>query len=164
MNDEHLKQWTNKLRSGTIPQANGVLAKPTDSDQMAMCCLGVGCAEMGYEVIPKAGEFAFLDPDEPGRSYDALPPMKFHAWLGLLSEESQENWADLTMTGDVFIDWPEGMAFIGEVIESDTGANAVHPVDANEAEVGGCAELNDHGFTFEQIADLVDYFGVRARQ
>lgn len=70
-----------------------------------------------------------------------LPPDDFLRWLGILGEY------DWTETEDPLIDFPPLLAERSGI--SLRGLT--------------CSSLNDRlGFNFEQIADLIDYFGVYA--
>lgn len=94
------------------------------------CCLGVACVLAGIEADPTP-----YGDDEPYRLYfDNEPlvlPQRGQDWLGV--DEGNPN-----------IDAPRWLRI-------DTQDGDPWPADV--------ATLNDDGFTFNQIADLVEYFG-----
>ena len=150
MNIEHVRQWTRRLRSGDIDQTRGHLVDPT-GPRPAMCCLGVGAQEAGIPFqVSDDGRHGFFPVGDGGRT-NSLPPTEFHLWLGLNVPVSE--------TYDVVVDWPEGMTVLCQEPDVPDGWYE-SPIDGDE--VATCSGLNDSGFTFSQIADLIDYFGVRA--
>lgn len=133
INEKRLRQWTKRLRITTTSQAQRklVVVNRENGKIEGMCCLGIGEVEC-------AGAPLHVSPigNVPlvGDRDDPSLPYYFRAWLGLSG------------SGDLQIDWPVGLE-----LRDGTPFNMMT-----------CANLNDlMGFTFEQIADVVDYFGVR---
>lgn len=135
MHTPNLKVWTKALRDPDLMQVHGALVKDENEDgRIGYCCLGVGCVEAGMDVDAE-GEVIVLD----GEMYGALPPTAFHIWLGL----DRPGWKP-EVTADIYPDWD----FITR--------------DGQEAYDVTCANLNDEwNLTFVQIADILDYFGIR---
>lgn len=146
MKSTNLKVWTDALRSGDFGQTNGHLADPE-----GYCCLGVGeCVRWG---------------GDPGHLFAALanqsfPPTAFHEWLGLpRSRDSRADvYLDLPLANELFIgDGTMNGEERGIIAQGTPGSG---PVLLDKQDLS-CANLNDaHGLTFDQIADMLDYFGV----
>lgn len=130
MNPEIKQQWVNALRSGEYQQTTGTLRRET-----GFCCLGVLCdLAVKAEVISEPYRFGDPETDAPERvwyEYDAEPSVltsKVQAWAGLRNESNP----DVPYTEDMNNDaWQSR----GKV---------------------SLAELNDNGYTFTQIADIID--------
>ena len=141
-NIEHVKEWTTALRSGAYQQVDATLCKtldPTDPDTgVAYCCLGVAAVLAGATV-----EVYTDDGGEDVTYYEAnmsdgqdLPGQQTHQWLGIAEGDDNSE-------KDVAIDWPP-------LLDQDGKPYTMT-----------CAALNDNlDLTFEQIADVVDYFGI----
>lgn len=150
--NENMKMWVNALRTTSTPQAKERLASYDEEGQVGYCCLGFGCKIAGIE----RRDLDFL-PDWVAESREpvaalfgageaeTLAPVEFMKWLGLVGDDVRESEWDLRVL------WPEsgwpttrlGRTFV------DGGSG-----------IGTLAALNDSGFTFAQIADIIDYFGV----
>jgi hypothetical protein len=90
----------------------------------------------------------------------ALPVGAFHEWLGLDPDDVVED-------GDVYVDWPTaGQAWIGDWpghlgYVDEPGLIMQGEEREPYFQRLGCADLNDDlGLTFDQIADVIAYFGV----
>lgn len=126
------------LRSGEYTQVTGQLGKRLPDGTVGNCCLGVASRLAGVR-----GRWAWWG---AGIVYDGEPkvaPPRVQDWLGVSSCSNPAN---------PDIDYPEEYATYQEQVD-----DAVLIFDG----IGSMAELNDAGFTFAQIADILDYFGVR---
>lgn len=127
---EHRKQWIEALRSGRFSQTREKLR-----DENGYCCLGVVCELAGIEA--EDGAYYYVYEDE----YLTLPQAG-REWLGVRS--------------------PNPCLDIPEEVRS-LGVQGHHP-DSEEADAyvewpTDVAALNDQGLTFNQLADLIEYFG-----
>lgn len=137
MNIENVKKWTHQLRHSGLPQTNGELATQVEPETVAYCCLGVVC------IIPEVGVEHQIAPivEEPAvrHRFDGAVldlPRRAQDWLGVTR-------------ANPFIDWPAGLC----------DRDGEPYLNGDEAT---CAGVNDAlGLSFAQIADLVDYFGIR---
>lgn len=153
VNQEKINEWTAALRSGKYKQATGVLAA---KEQDTYCCLGLLCVLNGGEVVENPNfEAGFLNLSTrkvikmDGHQYDSLPPIEMVDALGLDRRDAfvseQDGEVEQLAVWDMYPDWGDVTGRDGEQFSVE------HAI----------AALNDSGFTFEQIADIVDYFGVR---
>lgn len=152
VNQEKINEWTAALRSGKYKQAIGVLAA---SQQDTYCCLGLLCVLSGGEVVdnPDLVETGVPGAANPkaiemgGQKYEGLPPVEMVEALGFDLRDALvvEQSFNALPVWDMHPDWGDVMGQDDEPLQSE------HSI----------AALNDGGFTFEQIADIIDYFGVR---
>lgn len=150
MNITRIREWTTTLRSGRFQQTDGVLAKVEEDATTYHCCLGVGCEIAN--VTKDVHEYEYEDDVEEGRMNaethvyygkdptEDLAPQEFVEWLGLTMPPGSPG-VDLPI--DIPID------HLGR--RDREGVMSVS---------WSCAGLNDQGFTFTQIADIIDYFGL----
>lgn len=172
INTGHVAEFVTLLRNTEAKQANGTLCAKTE-EGYAYCCLGLGSKYMGLThetVMGRAREMQFILPveDDDDRTYSALPPSEFAEWLigpeGVqqsLEDTYGEHAADVVLRDlawDFAVDWPEGMVIIQRDYPDDEDW---YEVSVAHGDITSLATLNDAGFTFAQIADLVDYFGIR---
>lgn len=151
MKTENLKVWTTDLRTTDANQTQGKLAIALDDSgtDAEYCCLGRGCVAMGLEgrLVSGSRTLQFNGADD-------LPPVEFLVWLGLY-ETVPEALAALTPMGirtefEVIIDWTDNT---GQVIEF---------WDESDPFEHGASSLNDDlHLTFDQIADVLDWFGIQ---
>lgn len=147
VNEENLALWLEALRSGKYEQTDSRLAVKYPDGPIRYCCLGVGCEVAGVERIDvtddegkPTGEYAFGKVQATD-----LAPLDFIEWLGLSPDAT---------TGDVFIDWPDEYALLSRQ-EQDSILLTRDSMS--------CANMNDSfDMSFEQIADMLAYFGVRS--
>lgn len=159
-----IKEWTARLRSGKDRQA-----KQTLRNSVGFCCLGVATDQC---IAAKKAEgdwyddggrnevlwtFKFNDRDTKESS---TLPTTVRDWLGLAhenpsfyiyfrDEEMTHEWD--SDSEDYVWQWSDGKTRPAqEFNRGDKRGN----FSANYS----LAELNDGGFTFEQIADCIDYF------
>lgn len=123
--------WLEALRDPTRKQAQSVL-----SNGKGMCCLGVACdiSDLG-EWGPKRYEGVHYTPSNGDHPEDKGLPLSVSKWLGLPTSAAHH---------------PENPRIPGLRVRSE------YPGE-NE-DVISLAQLNDSGFTFAQIADVIDYF------
>lgn len=142
MNTTNVRKWVDYLRSGRYKQANGQLAKVDKKGNKSYCCLGVGCVAMGLRGHRDGDALKY-------RGFDSMPPKKFHDWLGVTLRD------DDAVEGDVFLDIPKRHPGNHRPIKIFTNRDGTEIEDA-------CASLNDTlQLSFDQIADMIDYFGLR---
>lgn len=154
INLENVRTWTAALRTDR-EQATGALTRVTSSGARSDCCLGVGCqvagvpAEEGSEdTLSGAHNLLY------GRAgVSGMPPVEFHLWLGTVESPDERNeWGQKLVVGgrDVHIDLPEDLLDREGTRLSYTSFRGV-----------GCSDMNDAWrLTFDQIADMIDYFGL----
>lgn len=137
MNTEHFKAWIAALRSDRYGQCTGQLR---DSD--GYCCLGVlaDISPVPWSDEPSTDDVWVpgVDCEDPGAG---TPGPGVMSWLDLSAER-----------GDLTPDWPEGLMTQGDERGHITG----YPLYLLTA-----THMNDEcRFTFAQIADVFEYFGV----
>jgi hypothetical protein len=137
----NLKRWTAALRDGTRQQGEGYLRELIDGIPH-YCCLGVACEVFGIESRQTLNGSTLTEYGAFGN--ETMPPSEFRKILGLSND---------TVDGeDVFLD-------AGDVTYCSDDQDPDTELDLCDI---GLAEINDDwGLSFEQIADLIDYFGVR---
>lgn len=132
MKPEVKEKWVAALRSGEYQQGLNVLAHRDDEGAMSYCCLGVLC-----DLAVKDGVAVDVQSDADGdltfEGMEALPP------------SSVLNWARLRLEN------PEVQ------VPKNHPALADQFLDVRDRK-GKCAltSLNDGGFTFAEIADLIE--------
>ena len=132
----NFKKWIAELRSGRRVQITGTLRGRTDDGEVGECCLGVACD------LSDVGEWTPFGDYEPheGSPNDATLPLAVARWLGLdIAVEFDDGIDPYFDIPDVYLDRSRGgLPYIVT-----------------------CASANDDlGLTFDQIADLAEYFGV----
>lgn len=127
-------EWVAALRSGKHIQVKGVLGEAYHEDIPRNCCLGVACEVAG--IVPTTTFGSVSDQyDEGSLEYDGA--------ITSLPERARE-WLGVTMA-DPWIDFPDGL-----LTRDRRGSLELT-----------CTMLNDDlRLTFDQIADLVEYFGL----
>lgn len=149
MNIENVKKWTNTLRTTEREQISHTLIG-IDSETgeiTGMCCLGIGEVEcMGKTITTESIAGTYFPRVNGEARSNGLPGSGFARWLGasvLGSEDAAKS--------DVTIDTP-GIFTVraGEDLDDEEYSHVTASI------------LNDEfHLTFAQIADMVDYFGVR---
>lgn len=134
INEENFAQWIAALRSGRFEQGRGALHNG------GYCCLGVACELMGLEGKPMPNHRVAYD----GEVF--LAPLSVIQWFGV-SSPLKSRWGGT----DLVPDWPEGWMSQGSQPEFEQVSLEL---------VGTAASMNDAGFTFDQIADVFEYFGL----
>lgn len=141
MNQTHLRTWIEALRSGEYKQGRNYLTKThrleNEEKEKLHCCLGVAtCLAIEAGVPIRVYEKYMADAEWWITTYDDvtdLLPSNVSEWLEIYSE-------DPYFKNPALID--SGVINVGDYREF------------------GLAELNDSGFTFAQIADVLEYFFV----
>ena len=135
------KRWINALRGDKYKQAQGALCIPGKKDnQDKFCCLGVLCdlyKRSKANVRKVKWTLVELDPDNRGCSFggDTITlPYGVQKWAGLIQADPQ-----------IVID------DIREKYQSKLEESGAGDKDAI-----GLADLNDAGFTFKQIAKIIE--------
>lgn len=169
MNIERIKQWTAALRSDTYAQGDGALLavtldSPDGEEYRRYCCLGVACELAGLSPDVVWDEDDYGDRLTEGKGYykgqSELPPQEFAEWLGW--EDPDEYPAD-TDGVDWRLDFPDEwedtpLGYTQGPTPGSLVTTTTHRARLSQSMT--CASLNDSGFTFEQIADCIDYFGL----
>lgn len=170
MNIEHIREWVAALRSDRFQQGTGALASFETKDEEknpSYCCLGVACElagvnkeaihdETDYHEDTEVSQYA-----ESGRYYfdgsHELPPVAFAEWLGfdVYDHDNPHMYAEC----DWQIDYPEYHHDNPLGWTQGTVAEDMRDKRTLRGQMT-CANLNDGGFTFEQIADCIEYFGI----
>lgn len=133
--EAHRKEWIAALRSGAYRQVKARLY-----DGEGYCCLGVAASLSGIEPVE---EESFPHEEYDRWTFDGEPltlPLAGMHWLGVENVNPS-------------IDLPVEFRTTQGKRDSDDYVNPSMDV----------ATLNDSGFTFNQIADLVEYFGLDPR-
>jgi hypothetical protein len=136
VNPEIKQQWIDALRSGEYQQGRLNL-KYDQGEGTQYCCLGVLCelakASGDLEVNETrlntpGGSYGFYTGDNPLNAGTAYPPSQISEWAGLGSSDGQLSRSF----------W------------------ATSPRSGGEVEIESLAAANDHGFSFEEIARLIE--------
>jgi hypothetical protein len=121
-----IRKWVDALRSGNYQQAKGYLKRKRQDGSVGFCCLGV----LGDIVSPSA--WSKWSPDNP----------RFQSWNGKEEQLPEDVWYE----------------YVGDVFKSEP-----YETDGNiyEDEQEVCtqellATKNDSGYTFDQIANLIE--------
>lgn len=173
----HIKEFTHLLRTTDKPQTTGYLAAVVEDGALGFCCLGLQSCELADVErldVHDAGDQRiahFRSIDERGDAHlnSRLAPWPLVEYL--LGEEFANaalararrvnpNYNPHSLGWDFTIDWPDDLAFFDR--QEDDGPEA--DLAPQDCDLGSLAALNDAGFTFEQIADIVDYFGLSGVQ
>jgi hypothetical protein len=146
INTEFIKEWTAELRSGEREQTSGYLTKIDKDGNRSFCCLGVA-----EDMLCQRGLETSKIWTEENEEIPAQVAYGEQESTGVLTEEAA--------------------AFIGiETLYSESNAASNPTVRLPQVEdyhddqeqmlpeIVSLAELNDSGFTFSQIADVIDYF------
>ena len=132
MNPEVKQQWLTGLRSGEFKQCKNRLNQGDEG----MCCLGVLSEEGAKAGIAVKRPISFSS--WPGFEYDsegATLPWSVQKWAGLTAHINPPN-PEVPTPDDARLRNEEGESMFGEMVT--------------------LAELNDAGFTFAEIADLIE--------
>ena len=155
---ENQKLWVEELRSGRWRQADGYL-KLEGEEGPAHCCLGVAAELSGRASMRQAGSvFHFSGTHySDNHEYDTFPPYSVMEWI--LGREIPVEGTDYSSDKDPRIDLGP---VAGLLMQGDKHSLSYNP-GWNPGPIGSltCAGLNDSGFTFNQIADMIEYFGVK---
>jgi len=179
---ENMRKWTAALRSGEYQQLTGWLAATPLQEAVLRgtlaghpefaCCLGVGCDLMGveWEVSGSPGvslpDTVQLIPRIDGHNCldSGLPPAALAKWLGL-DIDPLTDWKIVGLA----LDTPPGFEWLmADAVDLDE-MTAMAEAEGDMTSVlqywgtrdrVALATLNDGGVTFDQIADLIDHFGV----
>lgn len=140
LDPERKAQWLAALRDPNAHQTTGVLEHPDGADA-GQCCLGVAC-----RLALASGLDFEVDQDQEVEPDETRTITRFAGESTTLPEiVSRWLWPNQDSEGDVFCDDPTVLA----CTVPDGGGRKVYFT---------AATLNDAGFTFPQIADLVEVF------
>jgi len=139
-------QWLSALRSGEYKQGQGKLAKVAKSGEKQYCCLGVLCDIAVRNKVPglsaeQRGGSDVITFTGPGGANDrSMPPIPFKDWAKL-------------PTRDPIIPI--------SAVHAHQAANPSaprHGANDKPTEWTTLASLNDRGFSFAFIADLIEKY------
>jgi hypothetical protein len=125
---ERIRDFVTALRSGEYEQGTGILSGVQDG-RLKHCCQGVAFERYGEAL----GYHATRTEREVLRGRDPLALSGYGSAL----TAPRRFWQDMGLTS------PSGQFTLD--------------VAARDGQVYGYADLNDSGFTFEQIADLIEW-------
>jgi len=141
-----------------------MLAARPDSDprnDLEWCCLGIGCEVAGVEAVPLSewgpdGTETTLQFMFGKQEAMMLAPAELVEWLGFTIPMKNPG------TGyDFAIDWPRDQKEPWRWATPYNVAFNYTEYVMIDADTATLSALNDEGFTFAQIADLIDYFGIK---
>lgn len=138
INQEHLDEWIKVLRSGDYEQYTGGSLHVFEDERHKYCCLGVGCEVA--QIPGTALESSCDDNDDPASHVTVF----VHGGDTDFQPDSFDSWLGLPEGGRISLD---GSIQARDTIFGDKGTITLD-------------RLNDWGFTFDQIADLIEYFGL----
>lgn len=178
MRNDNITAWANGLIATSDKQAEGHLCVVNrETGERQFCCLGWGSAYLvpGLEIHwPEGDDFTAYDEhglavgmrDEESVQFGAAAvngcaPREFIEWLGYTPEPYQQGAPN---EWDVYLDIPHDLRVRPQYDKPDDPMDHTSPLfdDALEMLTLTCATLNDEGFTFAQIGDLIRYFGLHA--
>lgn len=125
-------KWIDALRSGKYKQARGTLTK----DYRTFCCLGVACEVSEVDRMAEEGTLGY---ENIFVGDDAVVPVHVNT-SGFTS-------TTLPVQLTYALGW-----------ERSTGRFYVHVPGYSSPWDFDLSILNDDGFTFDQIADIIEYF------
>jgi len=140
MKPEIKAEWLKRLRSGNIPQTPSVLHR---IDNGAMCCLGV-LSEVAYDA-------GIVDRTEGRTSIEDDDAVPVYVYVGNVDEDRFDK-SDFGLTQTV-CHWAD---FIDDV--GSTTSLGLLPFSGREDTKIYLADLNDGGMSFDQIADIIEYW------
>lgn len=173
----HIKEFVQLLRTTTEPQATGYLAAENEDGVLGFCCLGLQSCELADverldvhdEGDKRVACFRTIDERGEGHLQRRLAPWPLVEYL-MGEEHAQQivergrahnpDYNPHAVGWDFHIDWPDDITFFNR--QEDEGEEGDY--EPGHCDLGTLATLNDSDFTFEQIADIVDYFGLSGVQ
>lgn len=138
MKNDATRAWAEDLRTTDAKQVNDYLTLHIGPNTEGYCCLGRLCIVAG------------LDPNaEDGFVNESLPPQSVFDFVGASVIDGNPSADDAS----IHVDWdPELVSRMGDPYTNTQAATPCATYD----------QLNDTlRLTFAQIADVIDYFGVR---
>ena len=162
-NNNNMQLFLDTLRGDEFTQATGQLVVITRADgaqsdtepEIGHCCLGVG-ETLRLRSLGGTDEQILNELDRLG-----LPSTKFAEWLGLKVAEDLVEWdPSIKITTKQFLDWLDAQT------DLDLDNLALKVKRASVERFGDpyeltCSKANDDWqFTFKQIADLIEKFGL----
>jgi hypothetical protein len=151
--NENVKVWADALRSGEFQQGTSYLSaiRPVNAlspMRLRHCCMGVGCMVAGIEGDPANGSHIVYGVSRDGR----LPPAEFIVWLGLDSAPSVGTGGGhrlrLNLPHHAYPFRPSSGAGLAEDTLGWTWLDTMNDI---------------YHLRFDQIADLIERFGVTNR-
>lgn len=178
MFNENIIKWATTLKETDAQQGAGALCLVGSTGERAYCCLGLGSTLVPNMPIREPifvehlGVETMIHTEHPhlkvcfgNEGVDALAPIEFMEWLGYdMSGEGEPQWRTHAEF-DVYIDFPEALRErnVEDLSEEGMGYDREYDSEGNSLAGNSCASLNDDGFTFTQIGDLILFFGLSDR-
>jgi hypothetical protein len=154
MISENFDAWLETLRTTDLPQAREYLANDVwDENQedvkIGYCCLGIACTmtDIGKKYVQQTGEFPLMPP-------------AVAEWLGLkqLWKDNAEGYYE---DDDLERLWNANDDGFDIKLDVPYDFSVKYRSPHNNSISSSVAALNDAGFSFRQIADMITYFGVK---
>ena len=150
-----IAEWVAALRGNDFAQGRNALRQPCLPDLDAFCCLGVACEISGlgqWHVDPKGIANAVYLPDGDKGYDNTLPPAVAYAY-GLATTDGTfyvtGQWLDGLL--DLYPDTGRALAHYLRIDDSD-----ISPYATDRLARVSLVTLNDFGFSFSEIADIVE--------
>lgn len=154
-----IKEWTAKLRSGEYAQCKNTL-----KNSVGFCCLGVAT---DMAIAAQAANGDWYDEGGPGGVWSfelngggrevSVLPGNVPNWLGLVHDNPSFTICfhdpDLRRVWNGYIE-----GYVWDSNGTISHESFIQVERQNFSVFYSLAELNDAGFTFDQIADIIDYF------
>lgn len=156
MNPDVKKAWVEALRSDNYKQGVGALCIVTPNKQKYHCCLGVLCDLYGgsNDTLPLRERVVEVQPSGvvPSTTKERYGQNAYTLMYALASSTlptAVSDWAGLRDDNPRF-------AFNTEVAKAF--AQRTHNLEEEDADHTSLAHLNDHGYTFAEIADIIEKY------
>lgn len=164
MRNTNITKWADDLSATNLRQVAGVLARADDVVAgYGYCCLGFGCqiSAPGITATPTEVDRGISQLLFGRERADGLAPIEFIEWLGYDTDEIPSGL--VSSQYDVYFDFPTELRTRshedynrehegGDRDHDDHGSLMFNSVSAST--------LNDEGFSFAQIADIIRHFGL----
>lgn len=154
--EKNSAKWIAALRSGRYEQTQSQL-KDSFGKSKSYCCLGLAC-QIGRVKQVKVGHNYHFGSAQVAM----LPPAEFAQWLGFdpYSVERTFNEYESSYNNEVqvLLNNPR-VVKKGFRYQNWDGTYSWTPLAAYES----LADLNDNGASFEEIADLIERYGIQMR-
>jgi hypothetical protein len=142
VNEANMQKWLDALRSGKFKQGRAWLVQERAGGNYQHCCLGVGAEVMGCKKV--SGSYIGYRFKESG-VLTRFPGIEFADWLGIETSDRLKWMPTLNATVDQ----------IHSVVSSKG-----RDLTVNGYGLVSLSVLNDEGYSFTEIADLIDKFGI----
>lgn len=161
MKNDNITKWADELDATDAAQTKNKLCLVEPDGTKKFCCLGFGSTLVPD--LPVQWPMPTEHMDNPALFGEVgaqdVAPREFMEWLGYTIPASRGDGGD-PWQWDVFPDWP------ADIRHPHPDEHERHPSEPERegilfTESTSLANLNDEGFTFKQIADIIRHFGLR---